>query len=428
MSRPPFTLIMLMLDEKSTQIFDIISHCNNCGQCSLTCPTHFHGLFNPLGVLRAIQMGNIREAITDQPLFNCLTCNRCMTYCPNSKNGEGMNFAVMMRLLREYAHNQHIPIKNSSNPPGLCTLLVDSNYNPEAPEAPETPEPPETPKSQVVPLSLEDISDVEFDQYFGENSSLSLNRVEQGEIAFFVGDLPLYQKKVPQFFKDFTQILESSVKILNQVDIIPVIINMKPLGHDDYWAGHTEIFTILAHENVRRYKEAGVKTIIVESAEAYRTWRYDYPEVVEGCDFAVFHLSQYLFQTGKYKKLKIDASLSTSYTFADSSRLGRLGGGVYEEPRQILSKVSGAILKEMDSNRQEAFDCGTGMYLEEVEETNNLWNKMIEEIASTKADYFITTSPKTLLHYSSIIATKPFESRELPIVKDWAVFLSRFLV
>ncbi len=422
MPRPPFTIIMLMLGDEFTQIFDIVSHCNNCGQCSLTCPTHFYGLFNPLGVLREVQMGNIREAIINQPLFNCLTCNRCMTYCPNSKNGEGMNFAVMMRLLREYAHNQHIPIKNSSNPPGLCTLLVNSNYDPESPESPKDS------NTQEVPISLGDILDVEFENYFGEKSFLSLKRVEHGEIAFFAGDLPLYQKKAPQFSEDFTQILESSVKILNQVGVIPVIINMKPLGHDDYWAGHSEIFTLLAQENVQRYKEAGVKTIVVESAEAYRTWKYDYPEVVEDCDFTVFHLSQYLFQTGKYKKLKIDASISTSYTFADSSRLGRLGGGVYEEPRQILSKVSGAILKEMDSNRHEAFDCGTGMYLEKSEETTKLWHKMIEEIAATHADYFVTTSPKTLLHYSSLIATEPFESRELPIVKDWAVFLSRFLV
>ncbi|TFH26401.1 MAG: (Fe-S)-binding protein [Promethearchaeota archaeon] len=247
-------------------------------------------------------------------------------------------------------------------------------------------------------------------------------------MAFFGGDLPLYQKKNPQFSEEFTQILESSVKILNQVGVIPVIIDMKPLGHDDYWAGYTDIFTLLAQENVRRYKEAGVKTIIVESAEAYRTWKFDYPAVVEDCDFAVFHLSQYLYHTGKYKKLKIDASISPSYTFADSSRLGRLGGGVYEELRQILSKVSGAVLKEMDSNRQEAFDCGTGMYLEESEATTKLWHNMIEEIAATHADYFITTSPKTLLYYSSIIMTKPYESRTMPIAKDWAVFLSQFLV
>jgi len=408
MLRPRFKLIMS--DEDLTQVFDIVSNCKNCGQCSLTCPPHFYGLFNPLGVLRDVQMGNIRDAITNQPLFNCLTCNRCMTYCPNSKNGEGMNFAIMMRLLREYAHFHEIPIKNFSNALGLCTILVNSDTNSD------------------VSLTLDDISDVDIGAFFSKDSSQSLNRVDKGELAFFAGDLPLYQKRAPQFSEDFAQILESSVEILNQVGVIPVILNMKPLGHDDYWAGHTEIFTLLAKENVRRYKEAGVKTIIVESAEAYRTWKFDYPEVVVGCDFDVFHLSQYLFQTEKYKKLKIDASISTSYTFVDSSRLGRLGGDVYEEPRQVLSKVSNAVLKEMESNRRDAFDCGTTMYLEESEGTTKLWKKMIEEIASTKADYLITTSPKTLLHYSSLIMTDSFESRELPIVKDWAVFLSRFLV
>ena len=40
-----------MSSEEIAQIFDIVSHCKNCGQCSLTCPPHFFGLFNPLGVL-----------------------------------------------------------------------------------------------------------------------------------------------------------------------------------------------------------------------------------------------------------------------------------------------------------------------------------------------------------------------------------------
>ncbi|TFH26400.1 MAG: hypothetical protein E4G98_07110 [Promethearchaeota archaeon] len=135
MPPPPFTLIMS--SEESTQIFDIVSYCKNCGQCSLTCPPHFYGLFNPLGVIREVQMGNLQEAITNQSLFNCLTCNRCMTYCPNSKNGEGMNFAVLMRLLREYAHNHQVPIKNSTNPPGLCTLLSYPDKNTEISEKPE---------------------------------------------------------------------------------------------------------------------------------------------------------------------------------------------------------------------------------------------------------------------------------------------------
>lgn len=395
-----------MSDFETTQIEELVSHCKNCGQCSLSCPTHYVGLFNPLGVLRDLQMSGPNEAIKNQPLYHCLTCNRCMTNCPNSKDGEGMDFAKLMRLLREYAKKNNIEIKNRAEFPGVSTIV-----HTDALEG----------KTEV----LDKIPEIEVQKFFFPKSRYNITK--EGPIAYVIGDLPFYQKQSPEIADEFTQIAHSVVKILNQVGVTPAVLNLKPIGHDDFWAGSTDIFSQLAKENTQRLLNAGVSTIIVESAEAYRTLKFDYPEVVNNFNFQVLHLSEFLLNNDLVRKLKIDHGMEVSYTFSDSSRLGRMGGKLYEPPRQILSKIGGITLKELESNRDDAYECGVEIFLPDGKEFLQMWDMRIKELLDVQADYFLTTSPKTLLNFSIHTSTEQYEDVKIPIIKDWAVFLSRLL-
>lgn len=370
-----------------------VTQCINCGQCNLVCPTHFAGIFNPLGVLRDLQMYDPETVIANQPIYNCLACNRCMTFCPASKNGVGMNIAMLIRHLRAYAVENKLKPHEKYEFPGSCTTLIETSED-----------------HNSIPT-------VESLQYFTNSPKLKI--AQTGEIAYFVGNLAGLEDQNKDLGLHLSEIPQAVVGILNKVKITPVVLNMKDSGHDDLWTGNTSIFRKIAQANVDLYKKAGVKIVIVEGAEAYRTWKFDYPKAVKSFGLKVFHLSEYLFKENLVKKLVFDNSFAAIYTFQDSSRLGRLGGNHYEEPRSILGKIPGNKLIELESTQASAYDYAGGLHMVENSATEEMWKQRIQEVQETKAQYFITTSPKAIVQYSKFEGAIP--------IKDWAVFLSRFL-
>ena len=404
-----------LLDKSSLEAYvsHMVQSCLNCGQCSLTCPTHFAGLFNPMGVLRDIHMSGIQFAIEHQPIYNCLTCNRCTTGCP-----DGLNFAVLIRSLRQISNEEDHPILTVGKAisPGVGAVI----FQPPLP----------LPKTKGKLGKLLPILDVQ--QYFPASSKLQIT--DSGSIAYFVGDLPYYHETEPEFAQrmNLCEIPQKVVRILNQLKIIPVVLDMKGSGHDDFWSGHQATFTALAEYNVAQYRRAGVKTIIIEDVEAYRTWKYDYPKIVPDFEFEVVHLSEFLMQDHQVRLLPLNPFSDITFTYQDSSRMGRLGGRLYEAPRILLSMISQGSLVELESNREFAYDCGAGLYLTENQETHAMWLKWVRELGATGAAYAITNSVKSLRIYDFV--TSKLQSTDsqdppvqIPLMYDFAVFLSRFL-
>ena len=77
-------------------------------------------------------------------------------------------------------------------------------------------------------------------------------------------------------------------------------------------------------------------------------------------DFEIVHSSQYLLQALQAGKLQFKGRIDETMTFHDPCHLGRLGGGVYEEPRELLKAIPGVAVKEMARNRDESWCCGAG--------------------------------------------------------------------
>jgi Fe-S oxidoreductase len=398
--------ILSMFGSKISQIKQHISQCITCGQCNLSCPTHVAGIFNPLGVLRDLQMGNIENAIINQSIYNCLTCNRCMTFCPASKDGVGMNIAKLIRSLRIYAVDHDIKPKILSEEPGCCTIHVEKVSSIDTPEI---------------------YSPFDLDHYFPSISNCKI--AKKGEIGYFIGDLPFLEQKNDSLDLNFTEIPQAVVKILNAVNINPVVLVMENSGHDALWAGNVALFKSVAAKNIELYHEAGVKTIVVEDAESYRTLKYDYSRIGLKFDFEVLHLSEFLLKNHLMSKLSFINSISAACTFQDSSRLGRLGGKHYQEPRSVLAHIPGLTLHELESNKKSAFDYAGGIHMVNDQDTIDMWLERIAEVQDVKADYFVTTSLKALIQYHTIVENN-VKDDELGIIipmKDWAVFLSRFL-
>ena len=396
-------------------INEFISECKNCGQCNLSCQTHFAGLFNPLGLLRDLEMNgeSLEKVISNQSIFNCISCNRCMVDCPTHAEGEGeglgMDMASLILVLRQYAFENNITVRNKPEIPGCGAILQNQQYESDSEVKQKSP-----PKVGVL-------------HYFKNEPDLKISKT--GEIAYFIADLPQLQKNYPKFGAEFDQIPQSVVKILNHLNIKPVVINLKGSGHDDLWVGDFTTFKALAEFNVKAYRKAKVKIVVIENDEAYRTWKFDYPRVIPDFDFEVYHLSEFLMEKDFIRKSVRNFPVDVSFTYHDSSRLGRMGGGIYEAPRLILESLKGVQLNEMANNREYSFDFGITPYLQVNEDTKQMWVDFVKEVRDTGAKYFITSNPKTIAHYNYVISTlfKDGDRGQMPIVKEWAVFLNRFL-
>jgi len=121
----------------------------------------------------------------------------------------------------------------------------------------------------------------------------------------------------------------------------------------------------------------------------------------------------------------------TTFTYQDSSRMGRMGGALYEAPRILLSMISQGTLVELESNREFAYDCGAGLYLTENPVTHAMWLKWVHELVATGATYVITNSVKSMRIYdfvtAELLSANQDSSLKIPPMYDFAVFLSRFL-
>ena len=105
----------------------------------------------------------------------------------------------------------------------------------------------------------------------------------------------------------------------------------------------------------------GVKEIVIaECGHAYASYRWDVPNWFAGeFDFKVRSLIEVLAEYIQEGKIDVDpTAIPESVTYHDSCNLAR-NGGLIEEPRYVLSKVT-TDFREMTPNKAEAICCGGG--------------------------------------------------------------------
>jgi dimethylglycine catabolism B len=145
----------------------------------------------------------------------------------------------------------------------------------------------------------------------------------------------------------------------------------------------------LARHQQRLLQQSGAQVLLAGSAEAYAAFRALYPRM--GVTFGsarVLHTTEFIETLLNSGRLRFSAAAPMKATYHDPCRLGRLSepftpwvgkwitvlntmlasdsprpvrygnGGNYEAPRQLLRRVEGLDLVEMERNRQFAYCCG----------------------------------------------------------------------
>lgn len=132
-----------------------------------------------------------------------------------------------------------------------------------------------------------------------------------------------------------------------------------------------------------------VKRIIAgECGHGWRTWRMFKSEMEGNTNKPMTHIIEEANRLIKDGTVRVDKSANTrTVTYHDPCNLAR-GGGIIEEPREILKAVV-TDFKEMTPNRELSFCCGggSGLLMDEMLETRmKLGMKKAESIRRTGAE------------------------------------------
>lgn len=310
-----------------------------------------------------IYKSNVYRTGSDD-VWNCLTCNLCYDGCP-----QGVNYPEFVRESREDGQNGDLVHK------GVFTTLSEL----------------------MVDL---------------DKSRTSLNEAgnKDSKIGYYPGCLDFHN----MFYNldvDFKSIAESSMKLLNSMDMEPRLMQMKCCGHDQLWQGNTETFDKLKTQNTKLIEESGIETLVTSCAECYRTLSQDYDLPVK-----VVHISQLL------KDADLDIDSGNSVTYHDACRLGR-HMGEYDAPRDALTSA-GAKVTEMAHNKKNAWCCGVSSSLNCNDRTKALRKARLDEAKTTGADVLVTTCPKCLAHLTCMKTEQESVEHYDFDIKDLTVFLA----
>ncbi|MFW9973083.1 MAG: (Fe-S)-binding protein [Candidatus Odinarchaeota archaeon] len=367
-----------ILDQYIKNLISTLNYCYACNRCVNVCLLSHLNLFFPRKLVGDIVFSSVKEALNNNNIWNCLTCGQCMIYCPMSQKDEGIDLPTLILELRKSSRDEKIQINRITQCgthneifPLISKMMRNNSINPNKLE-------------------------------FLEKNNLKTKN--SGEIAYFIGCLPLMEEIFYNLDLKYTSIPISVISLLNEADIVPVVLNEKCCGHDILWGkGDFNTFKKFAEYNTQLYRNAGVKTIIVGCAEGYRTWKFDYPKVIENFDFRVLHFSEFFLEKKILENVRFPSYSEIKVTYHDSCRMGRIGDKLYNAPRDLIKQIPGVRLIEMENIKDDANCCGVSTFSNCNDFTRILRENRINEAINTNADYLIVPCPKCLTHFNCYI-------------------------
>lgn len=87
-----------------------VKECYQCGKCTAGCPIAFEMDSKPSQVIRLVQMGAKKAALSCRAIWLCASCETCSTRCPMN-----VEIAELMNVLREMALEEGLASEEEAN-------------------------------------------------------------------------------------------------------------------------------------------------------------------------------------------------------------------------------------------------------------------------------------------------------------------------
>ncbi|MFQ6615983.1 MAG: (Fe-S)-binding protein, partial [Fidelibacterota bacterium] len=376
--------------------------CLDCGKCTSVCPvslfgrnSHSSGQYSPRVILTRAVRRDYNSLFEDYRLWSCLTCKKCDQVCPSD-----IRYLDLMYTLRSSARGSGLKsggCTHSGALDALSTLMTAEN---------------------LKQNRLEWVTD-------------DLQVSSEGEVLYFVGCAPYFDAFFTDLDLSTLEAARSSIKILNALDISPVLLpDERCCGHDLYWNGDVEHFKILADHNVSRIKGNGVRTVLFSCAECLSAFKNLYPAQGYDLDVEFKHMSQFLAEKVESGEIKMKDARQV-YTYQDPCRLGR-HLGIYDEPRRVLSHGSSenggpsSAFHEMRHTRKQSLCCGVSAWMNCDVNAKSIQMERLRQANDTGADVLAVACPKCQIHLICTLKDKTLqEGYEIKIQDIASVALER---
>ncbi|MEM2896617.1 MAG: (Fe-S)-binding protein [Candidatus Bathyarchaeia archaeon] len=234
-----------------------------------------------------------------------------------------------------------------------------------------------------------------FDTSNEERNKLLVETKKRGKLLYYTGCMASIRYK---------KVAELTARVLSKLGY-----DFAMLGGDEICCGGIlsmlgleDEFKEVAKSNLKRIQKSQAKKVITACPMCLKTMRYDYEELGMKAPFEVMHISELIAKAIK-KGLKFKNSVSIKALYHDPCHLGR-ACGIYEEPREILKKITGLNYLEIPFfNKEESLCCG-GFLRPAFPNLATAINELVFlETKELNIDSIVTSCP-TCLHNFSVIA------------------------
>jgi len=217
----------------------------------------------------------------------------------------------------------------------------------------------------------------------------------KAEIAYFVGCTSSYREQ---------GIARATAEILNVLNIkFQVLKDEHCCGSPVFMTGQTDDAIKIAETNVDTFKKAGIKKIITSCAGCYRMWKEVYPKKFKlDHGIEIVHLPEFLLNGNGRELINFKNEINIKLSYHDPCHLGR-HMGMYETPRELLKKIPGIELVEMDRNRENAWCCGSGGGVRSAFKELSEFAAMerLKEAKNTGAEALVSSCPFCMNQFKS---------------------------
>jgi Fe-S oxidoreductase len=357
------------------QVLDMYS-CTECGRCSSHCPATASGkALAPRQMLldlrdflyknqeamvdkwREKKEGPVGENVVgetlihDDVLWACTTCRACEEACP-----------VMIEYVDKIVDMRRHLVQDKARFPAELIKAFNGM------------------ESQSNPWGIGAHKRVEWAQDL--NVPL-ISEHPEAEYLYYVGCAGAFDDRNKKSTIAF-------VKILKTAGVSFAILGKdEPCNGDSARRlGNEYLYQNMAQHLVKVLNSHGVKKIIVNCPHCFNTLKNEYPQF--GGHYEVISAAEMVSHLLNEGRLKLkEEGLAQSVTYHDSCYYGRYNE-IYDLPREVLGRVPGVKVKEMERNRQSGMCCGAGggwMWMEEPQD---------KRVSSLRVEQALQTDPNVV--------------------------------
>ena len=335
-------------------------------------------------------------------LWSCTSCGACVEQCP--VDIEHVDHIIDMRRYQ---------------------VLVESNFPTELNALFKGLENKGNPWNMSPNARMDWTKGLDFDvKVVGED----IQDLDEVEWLFWVGCAGAYEDRAKKTTRAVAELLDMagvSFAVLGNGETCT--------GDPARRSGNEFVFQQLAMQNAEVFKETKVKKVVSTCAHCFNTLKNEYAQF--GVELEVVHHTQLLnrlVREGKLTPIAGNAATpSRTITYHDPCFLGR-HNQVYSPPRELLSVIPNAEVKEMPRNSERSFCCGAGgarMWMEErIGKMINV--ERTEEALGLDPDMVSTACPFCMVMITDAVQAKQQTgaAKEGVEVLDVAQILARSLV